>query len=80
MSLAVRLFLWYYWQMQWDYTKTEYDKQKAADPIWHLERLINFGLGNEKLEKKLLEKYLDRLHIPKDRKNLLELLVWNKQF
>ena len=66
--------------MQWDYTKTEYEKQKKADPVWYLERLINFGLGKEKLDKKLLEKYLNKLRIPEDRRNLLELLVWNKPF
>lgn len=64
--------------MPWDYTKDEYHKQAKSDPIWHLERLINNGLGDEKLDKKLLKKYLPKLRIPDDRRAFLELLVWNK--
>lgn len=66
--------------MIWDYGKTEYQKQAAADPVWHLERLINYGLGEEKLDRKLLEKHLFELRIPEDRRVFLELLLWNKGF
>lgn len=66
--------------MVWDYTKTEYEKQAKADPVWHLERLINYGLGKERLERELLEKYLPQLKIPEDRRVFLELLLWNKPF
>lgn len=64
----------------WDYRKEEYDKQKKADPVWHLERLINYGLGEEKLDRTLLEKHFNKLHIPEGRKAFLELLLWNKPF
>ncbi len=66
--------------MTWDYTKTEYEKQAKADPVWHLERIINHGFGKEKIDPKLLEKYLDKLKIPEDRRAFLELLLWNKAF
>lgn len=66
--------------MTWDYTQTEYRKQAKADPKWHLERLINYGLNNEKLDRKLLEKYLPELNIPENRRAFLELLLWNKPF
>lgn len=66
--------------MIWDYTKKEYKKQAKADPKWHLERLINYGLDGEKLDKKLVKKYLPELNIPEDRRAFLELLIWNKQF
>ena len=66
--------------MVWDYTKTEYTKQAKADPVWHLERLINYGLENEKLDRKLLETYLPQLKIPDNRRAFLELLLWNKPF
>lgn len=66
--------------MAWDYTTTEYEKQAQADPVWHLERLINHGLGNAKLNPELLKKYLPTLHIPEDRRAALELLLWNKKF
>lgn len=64
----------------WDYDKIEYDKQAAADPIWRLERLINYGLGDEKIDKKLLKKFLPKLRISDNRRNFLELLLWNKRF
>lgn len=66
--------------MSWDYTKAEYQKQSKADPVWHLERLINYGLQEEKLDKKLLKKYFSQLNIPETRRTFLELLLWNKPF
>ena len=66
--------------MAWDYQKEAYQKQAAADPIWHLERLINLGLGEERLDRALLAKHLPALHIPDDRRAFLELLLWNKPF
>jgi len=66
--------------MTWDYDKIEYQKQAKADEKWHLERLINYGLNNEKLKGELLEKYLPELNIPDDRRAFLELLIWNKKF
>lgn len=66
--------------MVWDYTKKAYKKQAKADPKWHLERMICYGLHGEKLNKKLLEKHFAELKIPKDRKIFLELLLWGKKF
>lgn len=66
--------------MPWDYTEEEYRKQAAADPVWHLERLINYGFGEEKIDRALLERYLPQLKIPEDRRKFLELLLWNKPF
>jgi len=64
----------------WDYNKTEYEKQAAANPKWRLERLLLYGMGGEKLDKKLLEKYLAELKIPDNTRAFLELLLWGKQF
>lgn len=64
--------------MPWDYPDVEYRKQAAADPVWHLERLINHGLGDEKLDRELLKQFLPELHIPEDRRAFLELLIWDK--
>lgn len=66
--------------MAWDYQKDEYNKQAEKDPIWHLERLINYGLGKEKINRETLKKYLPQLKIPEERRNFLELLLWNKPF
>lgn len=78
--LAVFLRLVYYVSMTWDYTKEEYEKQAAADPVWRLERLINYGLNGEKINRELLKKYLPELKIPQNRRDFLELLLWNKKF
>lgn len=66
--------------MPWDYTQKNYKKQAQKDPAWHIERLVNYGLGKEKLNPTLLKRYLPELNIPEDRRAFLELLLWNKPF
>lgn len=66
--------------MPWDYTKTEYEKQAKNDPVWELERLINYGLNGKKLNRILLKTHFHELRIPEDRKAFLKLLLWNKSF
>ena len=65
--------------MVWDYAKTEYEKQAKKDPVWELERIINYGLGEEKIDRKKLEKHLAELNIPEDRRACFELLLWVKK-
>jgi len=62
----------------WDYTDHQARKQAAADPVWHLERLVNYGLGREKLDAKLLAEHLPTLNISAERRAFLELLLWDK--
>jgi len=62
--------------MAWDYDKAEYDKQAAADPVWHLERRILFGLGGERLDRDTVKRHLNELKIPRERRMLLELLLY----
>ena len=66
--------------MPWDYAKEAYEKQAAADPVWRLERVINYDFGEEKIDRALLEQYLPQLDIPEDRRAFLELLLWGKPF
>lgn len=65
--------------MAWDYDKTEYEKQAEEDPVWKLERLINYGLGGERIKKEMLEKHLEKLKIPENRRAFFELLLWDKK-
>ncbi len=65
--------------MPWDYTKTEYEKQAEKDPVWELERIINYGSGEEKIDRKKLEEHLAELNISEDRRAFFELLLWNKK-
>ena len=66
--------------MLWDYSQEEYKKQAKNDPVWHLERLINYGLNGAKINREMLKQYLPQLKIPENRKQFLELLLWNKPF
>lgn len=66
--------------MTWDYPQLDYEKQAKADEKWRLERLINYGLENEKLDRDKLTKYLAELDIPEDRRAFLEFILWNKKF
>jgi len=61
--------------MAWDYTETEYNKQKTADERWHLERLILYGTQGEKIKETALRAYLKDLQIPEERRAFLELLL-----
>lgn len=65
--------------MTWDYEKTEYEKQAQSDPVWHLERLINYGLGGEKLNRETLKRYLPALKIPENRRVFLNLILYGKR-
>lgn len=61
----------------WDYPK---DTNQQIDEIWRLERLLQYGLGNEKINRAVLERNFNALHIPEHTKTFLELLLWNKVF
>jgi hypothetical protein len=64
----------------WDYHPKEAEIQTQKDPVWYLERLINYGLNGEKINRKLIEKHFYQLKIPDNRRAFLELLLWNKPF
>lgn len=66
--------------MPWDYTKEEYEKQAKADPVWHLNHVINGDVVGEKLNKEDVKRYWNDLKMPDDRRAFLELLLWNKSF
>ena len=58
-------------------------KFKREDPegykIWRLEQLINWGLGEDKLNEKLVKKYWDKLFLDPETKKFLEFLLWPKK-
>lgn len=56
-------------------------KWKKSDPrfiIWKLNQLINFGLGGEKLDLKLVKKYWNKLSLDPKREKFLKFLIWQK--
>ena len=61
----------------WDYQKT---RDQNTDPVWYLERMLTYGLGEEKLDRALLERHFTEIKIPEDTRAFFELLLWNKPF
>lgn len=53
---------------------------KKADPkkyqIWRLEQMINYGLGGEKLNERLVRKYWKRLYMDAPTRAYLKFLLW----
>lgn len=65
--------------MAWDYAEKEETKQAAADPKWFLERLINHGLKDQKIDRALLTRYFTELNMPDDRRVFLAAILWDKK-
>jgi len=67
--------------MTWDYDEKAYKKQAQADPVWALERAINYGVPKGmRLDEELLKKYLPQLNIQEKTRRFLELKLWGKKF
>lgn len=65
----------------WDYDIKKVDQNTEQFIIWKLERLINYGLGeDEKLDANLLKKYWDKIKMSENTKIFLEFLLWKKHF
>lgn len=56
---------------------------KKADPegykAWRIQQLINYGLDGERLNKKEVRYYWNRLYLDPMTKNYLEFLLWPKK-
>ena len=74
-------YWWYNVTMHnWDYNLKGVDEKNEQFIIWKLERLVNYGLGNEKLPENLLKKYFKKIKMPGNTKAFLELLLWKKPY
>ncbi len=62
----------------WSTNESELKKEPEKYAIWKLEQMVNFGLGDEKLNERELRKYWSRLNIDLWRKKFLELLLYGK--
>ncbi len=61
----------------WDYDIEELKKTESGR-ILILERMINYGPGDEKIKLADVKKYWDRLNLFPIRRRLMELLIWGK--
>ncbi len=55
----------------WSTDTSRLKKNPEKYQIWRLEQLINFGLGNERLNKQELKRYWDKLILDPRRKKVL---------
>lgn len=63
----------------WSTDVKQLKKDKKQYAIWHLEQLINFGLGKEKLKRTELIKYWPLLKIDPLKKRYLAHILWPKR-
>lgn len=59
----------------WSTDTLELQKDTKKFSIWHLEQLINFGLGKEKIDLDELRKYWDVVQIDPFKRKFLSLFV-----
>lgn len=56
------------------------EAMKKADPegykVWRLEQMINYGLGEERLNETEVKKYWNRLYIDEPTRAYLKILLW----
>lgn len=60
----------------WSTDTRQLKKDKKQYAIWKLEQLVNFGLADEKIDKKQLKKYWSVLRLDPKKKQYLEFLLW----
>lgn len=61
----------------WNTDVTAFKSQEEL-VVWKLNQLINFGLGQEKLNLDLVRKYWKKLYLDAGRKKFLNLILWGK--
>jgi len=60
----------------WNTDITQLKKTPEKYTIWKLEQLINYGLDGEKLNRKELMHYWNKLKIQPQYKKFLQFLLW----
>ncbi len=61
----------------WDYDRKELEKTEKGR-IFILERMINYGPGDEKIKLADVKKYWNKLDLYPPQRRLLELLIWGR--
>lgn len=62
-------------QKHWSVDETELKKDSVAYAIWRLEQRINFGVGEEKLDRTELKKYWNKIDIDPAKRRALSLAL-----
>lgn len=60
----------------WSTDERQLLKNREKYTIWKLEQLVNFGLGQEKINRRDLDKYFNKIEIDPARRRFLNLLLY----
>ena len=60
----------------WTVDVKQLKKHKKQYTIWHLEQMVNFGLGKKKINKKQLKKNWSKLDLDIKKRKYLSFLLW----
>ncbi len=63
----------------WSIDLRELNKKPKYALLWKTEQAINFGLNGEKLDKKVVRKLWNKIHIDPARRKFLRLLLWPRK-
>ena len=63
----------------WSVDEKQLKKYPEKYTIWKLEQMINWGLGGEKLKRRLLLKYWRKLFMDKPTRDYLKFLLWSRK-
>jgi len=63
----------------WSVDLRELNKKPKYALLWKIEQTINFGLNGEKLDKKLVRRFWNKIHIDPARRKFLRLLLWPRK-
>lgn len=61
----------------WSVDENLFQKENPeAYKVWKIEQMINYGLGDEKLDRDMLKKYWDKLRIDPITYQYLKFILW----
>ncbi len=64
----------------WSVDEKKFKKEDSKGyQIWRLEQMINWGLGNEKLNARLLRRHWRKIFMDDITKKYLQFLLWRKK-
>lgn len=64
----------------WSVDEKRFKKENPKGyKIWRLEQMINYGLGNEKLDEKLTKQFWHKLYLDKPTRMYLQFLLWPRK-
>lgn len=64
----------------WSVDTKELEKNPEAFAVWKIEQMVNFGTDGERIPRRDLETYWERLTLDPDKKRFIGFLLWGEKF